>query len=158
MPKKELFVVERILDKRKHKNKVEYLIKWKNYGESENTWESANSFLCPDLVQEYEEKCEKKETKEVKKVRKESDDSESTIQTINENEKEKEEIKTSEDSLIAEEILGAGPIDGELNFLVKWKNTDDADIVPAKIANVKYPQHVIKFYEKRLNWKNSYKN
>jgi hypothetical protein len=155
MPKKELFVVERILDKRKQKNKIEYLIKWKNYGESENTWESANSFLCPDLVQEYEEKYEKKETKEVQKIRKESDDSESSIQMINDI--EKEENKTSEDSLIAEEILGAAPIDGELKFLVKWKNTDDADIVPAKIANVKYQQHVIKFYEKRLNWNNNLK-
>lgn len=64
------------------------------------------------------------------------------------------------DELVPEKITGARYNDDhELEFLIKWTKKKsvsgkrDEEFVPAKIANLKWPQFIIKFYEDRIVFK-----
>nr|XP_032821478.1 chromobox protein homolog 1-like isoform X3 [Petromyzon marinus] len=166
----EEYVVEKVLDRRVVKGKVEYLLKWKGFSHGDNTWEPEDHLDCPELINHYldslklkprdgggfggevaggsEERVEAYKRKpavafngsEDGRAKKKKDD------------KADERIRGFAGGLEAERIVGATDCSGELMFLMKWKGLDETDLVPAKEANVKCPQVVIKFYEERVTW------
>lgn len=144
------FTVERIIDMRVKSGKKEYLLKWKGYPDTENTWEPEENLDCPDLIQEFEDKM-KKEKEDKKKKKKDTTDEEPA--------KKKKKVPEEENKargfdrgLQPERIIGATDSSGELMFLMKWKDSEEADLVPARQANMRCPQTVIQFYEERLTW------
>jgi len=142
------FSVEKILDKRFGKNgKIEYLLKWRGFGDEDNTWEPKENLDCPELIEAYEQK-----NKSMKKPEKRKNPS---MGADPKKRKDGERARGFERSLDPERIIGATDSSGELMFLIKWKGSDEADLVPAREANVKCPQTVIKFYEERLTWHTS---
>ncbi|CAN7981338.1 unnamed protein product, partial [Ixodes pacificus] len=122
----------------------------------ENTWEPQQNLDCPELIAEFEEKRKKEDKKEDKKrsLSKVNGGAEDSAP------KKKAKASSEEDTtprgfdrgLEPERIIGATDSSGELMFLIKWKDSDEADLVPSREANVKCPQVVIKFYEERLTW------
>jgi len=149
----EEYSVEKVIDKRTNKGKVEYLLKWKGYGDEDNTWEPQENLDCKDLIEEYEKK-----RGEARAKKKEADKRKSSAASGSDSKKRKgddDRPRGFDRGLDPERIIGATDSSGELMFLIKWKGSDEADLVPSREANVKCPQTVIKFYEERLTWHTS---
>jgi hypothetical protein len=49
----DVYEVERILDRRLANRTVQYLVKWKGYENTDNTWEPLSNLQCPELLQSY---------------------------------------------------------------------------------------------------------
>ncbi|KAK7919395.1 hypothetical protein WMY93_010679 [Mugilogobius chulae] len=141
----EEYVVEKVLNRRVVKGRVEYLLKWKGFSNEDNTWEPEDNLDCPDLIAEF---LQSQKTAQDGKRKADGDDDSKSKKKKDETEK----LRGFARGLDPERIIGATDSTGELMFLMKWKNSDEADLVPAKEANVKCPQIVISFYEERLTW------
>uniref|UniRef100_A0ABI8AI82 Chromobox 1 n=1 Tax=Felis catus TaxID=9685 RepID=A0ABI8AI82_FELCA len=122
----------------------------------DNTWEPEENLDCPDLIAEFlqSQKTAHETDKSEGGKRKADSDSEDKGEESKPKKKKEESEKPRgfARGLEPERIIGATDSSGELMFLMKWKNSDEADLVPAKEANVKCPQVVISFYEERLTW------
>ncbi|CAG0918693.1 unnamed protein product [Notodromas monacha] len=161
-PVEEDYVVERILNRRMKNGKVEYLLKWKGYGDDDNTWEPETNLDCPELIHIYERRRaqalekQRRQPPEVLKKRKEA----ARRRRLNNIALDRPKKDVEEDSrprgfdrgLSPERIVGATDVLGELMFLMKWKEFDEMDLVPAKMCNARAPQIVINFYEERQQW------
>jgi len=153
----EEFTVEKVVDSRMRGGKKEYLLKWKGYPDSENTWEPEENLDCPDLISGYEDKKKKREAE--KGVKRKSttngakeDQAKKKKKEVGKGDANDNKPRGFESGLTPERIIGATDSSGELMFLMKWNGSDEADLVPARQANVRCPQIVIAFYEERLTW------
>ena len=157
------YVVEKVLDKRKNeKGQIQYLLKWEGFPVEESTWERSSNLNCSKLIEEFETAQKEKESTDEKELGKENNTPKKakvarrnkgdTEKTKTKKEKSHKKLNGFERGFKAEEILGANEIGGVVHFLIKWEGVNEANMVPAKIANVKIPQMVIAFYEARLAW------
>uniref|UniRef100_A0A8C5SD53 Chromobox 5 n=1 Tax=Laticauda laticaudata TaxID=8630 RepID=A0A8C5SD53_LATLA len=124
-----------------------------------NTWEPEKNLDCPELIAEFMKKYKKmKEGENKPREKSEGTKRKSSLANNTEEIKAKKKRESTdiargfERGLEPEKIIGATDSCGDLMFLMKWKDTDEADLVLAKEANVKCPQIVIAFYEERLTW------
>ncbi|KAM3850028.1 chromobox protein homolog 3-like [Diretmus argenteus] len=144
------YAVEEVLDQRLVNGKVEFFLKWKGFTEADNTWEPEEN-LNPQLVSAFLEAQKNVKEKPAPVKRKSSTDK---PETEAKKKDVTEELHGFNRNLEPERIIGATDISGELPimFLMKWKDSDEADLVPAHKAYSHCPQVVISFYEERLKW------
>ncbi|KAK4025420.1 chromobox protein homolog 1 [Daphnia magna] len=169
----EKYVVEKVVDKRKRKGAVQYLLKWKGYDESENTWEQAENMDCPDLISEFENQTKrmKKEEEYIvekimdKRVRKgkvqyllkwkgfdhstntwENEENMDCPGLISEFENEKKKAgKSKEELYTVEQIMDKRIVKGKVQYLLKWKGYDHSQNTWESHENMECPDLIAAF-------------
>ncbi|XP_017335264.1 chromobox protein homolog 3b isoform X3 [Ictalurus punctatus] len=167
------FAVEKIIRRRVNDGKVEYYLKWKGFTDAENTWEPEDNLDCPELIEEFlrnlavSGETERKDNLPLDPVIQPKEEQTELDANIHRQQSEKEQTvcetgestdhnteTTNDQSLIQEpeRIIGSTDRQGELMFLIKWKDTDDVALLSAREASVRWPKMVIGFYEDKLSY------
>ncbi|XP_039073371.1 chromobox protein homolog 3-like [Hyaena hyaena] len=140
----EEFVVEKVPNRHVVNGKVEYFLKWKGFTDADNTWEPKENLDYPELIEAFVNS---------QKAGKEKDGAKRKFLSDSESDDSKSKKRDAADKprafargLDPEQIIDATDSSGELMFLMKWKDSDEADLVLAKETNMKCPQIVIAFY------------
>ena len=76
----EVYSVEKIVKKRVVEGRIQYLLKWVGYPDSENTWEPEDNLDCPDLIEQFEKQ---QQTLHKKKLVEDISSSSSSSKSIN---------------------------------------------------------------------------
>ncbi|KAG1940003.1 chromobox protein homolog 3b isoform X1 [Pimephales promelas] len=171
------FAVEKIIRRRVNDGKVEYYLKWKGFTDNsisaENTWEPEDNMDCPELIEEFlrnlavsgetdQEGCQSLDHEFQPKQELTELDADTAHQQLQEEliERGNEEVGDHSAEIPAgqsshpepDRIIGCTDQQGEMMFLIKWKNTDEVALLSAREASKRWPQMVIRFYEDKLTW------
>ncbi|XP_071397119.1 chromobox protein homolog 3b [Centroberyx affinis] len=167
------FVVEKIICRRISNGRVEYFLKWKGFTDADNTWEPEDNLDCPELIEEFlkhlhlseeneEEDLEQQEPKFIPKEESAEQETEISQQQAYTEQRDRDALEPDDEQsetpnslgtyLEPECIIGSTDRQGELMFLVKWKNSDDVALLSAREASARCPQVVVDFYEQKLTW------
>ncbi|KAG7252798.1 hypothetical protein CRUP_021036 [Coryphaenoides rupestris] len=160
------FLVEKIIRRRVFNGRVEYFLKWKGFTDAENTWEPQDNLDCPELIEEFLRNMHLSDKEEEPPqdivLKEELSEQEAEIcqqQVYREQsdcvaETQKRDMTPTGPEAYPEPecIIGSTDQHGELMFLIKWKNSSDVALLPAREASTKCPQAVVDFYERKLTW------
>merc|ERR1712002_975551 len=152
--KKSKFKVEKIVNRVKVFDTEFAQIIWKGYPYSDNTWESVKRLIDQGFVTSTE--VAKVKFSQLVLIPR------ATIQPIDLKEANvnlMEGVEYGEiDALISgkeiEKVVGISKEkDGVIKHLVKWKNNDEMNVLPASFTNHKFPDQVIEFYQNRIKFR-----
>lgn len=115
-----------------------------SHSSEDNTWEPEGNLDCPELIQAFEDSVKQPQV-------------ELTTGATTTSEKEKPVLEDNRPrgfkrGLEVDRIIGATDACGELMFLLMFKDCQEADLIPATLANQKCPEAVIKYYERKKIW------
>lgn len=157
-----------IVDHRKERGgKFLYRIRWKNYGEEDDTWEPEDTLSCPDIIKKYKAKMEKEEAAvtpakkgrpaskgvAAKKGAKKPTPKKTTKSAKADDDDDDEEDETEYE---VEKIIDVHfKRDGKREYLVRWKGFSSKDDTWEPADNVNCPHLIEKLNEKLDKSKNA---
>lgn len=151
-----IYEVQSILKKRTRNGKLEYFVKWKNFGNDSNTWEPKEHLTnCKESIIKFEKKLKRKQKKQPKpiesilKKKKTSEESDTKNSTASEENEHNEDFEP-------ERIIGTFMTkNGELMHYLKAKGVEKATVISAKKIKQLYPLIYINYYQEHIVWESS---
>uniref|UniRef100_A0A2S2NS21 Heterochromatin protein 1 n=1 Tax=Schizaphis graminum TaxID=13262 RepID=A0A2S2NS21_SCHGA len=131
--KNQEYIVEKILKKRTRYGKVEYFLKWKDYSDSENSWEPIENLNCDDLVASYEAIIKNKPSTSI--------DFESSDQYDGNNNDEQQKI--------AQKVVSIKKLHGQIIYYVKFNGIEEPEAITSNKAEQLYSHLIIKYYKNK---------
>lgn len=126
------YEVEAIMDSKTVKGKTRYLIRWKGWDESDDTWEPEETLSCPDLIKAFKKKGPKSKKatpkkKVVGKKRKRYNDSGSEENDSDDSDYGSPSKKTKGEYEVAKILNARINKQGVWEFYVMWKGYGPED-------------------------------
>lgn len=145
--KAENYEVEDIVDHKNEKGKKLYLVKWKGWASSSNTWEPESSLSCPDIVKKYLAKQTK--ASEPKKATKKPTKAAPKKDVPKKSKKPAKKAVVEETDWEVDEIMDVKyNDDGTKDFLIRWKNCTASSDTWEPEDNLDCPALINKFMHK----------
>ena len=158
------YTVEKIVDRRIVKGKYEYLIKWEDYPDSENTWEPLKNLgSIKDLVDEYDKQFPKEKNENEKKndyLNKKRNNDNIIVNDINSNGKvfnyEGKDIQQVEYDDRFIEVMTIKKVDNELIAVVVFQESISSETekkeIPTRILAKVNPIVLLQYYESKIKF------
>lgn len=144
----EEFEVESIVKDRIFKGKRQYLLKWKGYPNSENTWENEENLQCFELIKEYQrKKNEKADTTTNKKSKEKPKNNEHSSRAVTEILEQKGD-KLSKNQI--SRIISFKVKDSKIIYEVERKGVRSQEYIASETLRSQYPELLTDFLEESV--------
>ncbi|CAH2039599.1 unnamed protein product, partial [Iphiclides podalirius] len=152
--KEEEYEVEKIVDSKRIKGKLHYLIHWKGYSSEDDTWEPENTLSCPELINKFNEEKENSKNKDAAPQQKKNNKRKSSVKNKSSPKKPRNNKWDSEKAdesaeYEVERILEVHhKKSGKREFLIHWKGWSNKFDSWEPESNLNCPELIKKFMDK----------
>lgn len=149
------YEVERLLAKRTRGGRVEYLIKWLGYPESESTWQAVDTMNCPELIAAFEREHSSSPARSAGASGRRTASPHRQVRSADTKGPFEPDSKPWtpgdwEDAVDSVDTVTRTD-SGQLHVWLLWRSGELSEEL-AEEANVRCPQKVIEFYQSRLKF------
>jgi len=149
------YEVQRLINLRTIKGRRQFLVRWKGYDETADSWENEKDLNCPKLIEEFLIKEKEEKEKEMKspktvlaKTEKSKKSRTSKKQTENDEHNNKDEKESTKEFEVDKIIEVHFKKNGTKEFLIRWKGFVQADDTWEPEKNLNCPELISKFMQK----------
>ncbi|XP_072748513.1 uncharacterized protein [Anoplolepis gracilipes] len=143
------YEVEKLISVRTSKNSRQFLVRWKGYGESADTWENEKDLHCPELIEKFLAKEQETKSKTGSTKTDKSKKSKSSKKQIENDEHNNKDDKETLKEFEVEKIIEVRfKKNGTREFLIRWKGFSPADDTWEPEKNLNCSELIAKFMQK----------